>query len=213
MVLSHLRRHPSPSPRLEQYDLTPQAAAEAVVWAWGNGDIEERRVCDLGCGAGMLSLASALSGAKSVHGVDLDPVALDTLRENINIAERESRLEIRSIIELEQIDVAGLQASTLGEFDTVIQNPPFGVQQRSSDRVFLEKALELAPTVYSLHKRNADVERFILAHVSRLGGTVRDKMGVEVTIPHQFAFHTKPRYVVGADLFLIRRRDIDAEKA
>ena len=38
-----------------------------------------------------------------------------------------------------------------GKFDTVLQNPPFGVQTREADRAFLVKALEVSNSVYSLH--------------------------------------------------------------
>lgn len=212
MILSHLLNHPSPDPKLEQYNLSPRAAAEAVTWAWDNGHIEERKVCDLGCGTGILSLSAALSGARKVLGVDLDPVALDVARENINIADRTSGLRVSGRIELKQTDVALIDARALGAFDTVIQNPPFGVQLRTSDRIFLRKALELAPIIYSLHKKNADVEKFIRVYVDQLGGVVQGKISIDVPIPHQFSFHRKPSYIVAADLFLIRRKDFDQEK-
>lgn len=213
MALSQLLRHPSPSPRLEQYDLSARAAADVVFWAWRNGHIEERGVCDLGCGTGILSIGAALAGASRVCGVDLDPVALEVARENINIAEKASRVTIGDRIELRQIEVGAIRARTLGAFDTVVQNPPFGVQQRSSDRVFLRKALELAPTVYSLHKRSPEVERFMFAFLNEIGGRVEAKMDLDLLIPHQFSFHKKPKHTVEAEMFLIRRRAIGPEKA
>jgi putative methylase len=214
IALSHLLRHPSPSPRLEQYDLSAPAAADVVFWAWRNGDIEDRAVCDLGCGTGILSLGAALAGARRVCGVDLDPLALKVARENRNIAEKASGLTIGDRIELRQIEVGAIEARTLGAFDTVIQNPPFGVQQRSSDRVFIRKALELAPTVYSLHKRSPEVERFMLGYLNEIGGRVDAKMDVDLVIPHQFRFHRKRKYTVAAEMFLMRRRVVDsAEKA
>lgn len=48
-----------------------------------------------------------------------------------------------------------------GKFDTVLQNPPFGVQKRGADRRFLEKALAAANTVYSLHKSVNDSEALV----------------------------------------------------
>ncbi len=212
MILSHLSRHPDPDPRLEQYDISPQAAARIITVAWDRGDIENRRVCDLGCGTGMLAIAAALCGAKEVVGIDIDPLALETAQENINIAQAHARDVVSTRVKLIENDVARVDIQETGRFDTAVQNPPFGVQTRSSDRVFLRKGLELSPVLYSLHKRDEGVERFVNAYVWELGGAVQDKIGIEVSIPHQFDFHRKPKYVVLTDLFIIRRKDIGSEK-
>ncbi len=213
MILSRLSPHPNPDPRLEQYELSPKSAARMIIWAWEKGDIEGRRVCDLGCGTGILTVSAALCGAISVCGIDLDPVALKIARENINIAEESSGLEVSNRVELKRIDVTKIDLQGAGTFDTVVQNPPFGVQRRSSDRVFIRKALELAPTAYSLHKRNIDVDRFIRTYVDQQGGVVQDKIEIDLPIRHTFGFHRKPSYVVSADLFMIRRRNVDAKEA
>ena len=47
--------------------------------------------------------------------------------------------------------VIGDISAVIGGFDTVLQNPPFGVQTREADRAFLVKALEVGKAVYSLH--------------------------------------------------------------
>ena len=49
----------------------------------------------------------------------------------------------------------------LGKFDTVLQNPPFGVQKRTADRRFLEKALKVADAVYSLHNHPVTDKRLL----------------------------------------------------
>lgn len=43
------------------------------------------RVLDLGCGSGILSIASAKMGSKWVVGIDIDPTAVRVARENIGI--------------------------------------------------------------------------------------------------------------------------------
>lgn len=40
-------------------------------------------VADVGCGSGVLAVAAALLGARSVHAVDLDPVAVEATRRNV----------------------------------------------------------------------------------------------------------------------------------
>ncbi|MDD7353509.1 MAG: 50S ribosomal protein L11 methyltransferase, partial [Oscillospiraceae bacterium] len=42
----------------------------------------ETRMLDVGCGSGILSVASLLLGAKSAVGVDIDPLAVKTAAEN-----------------------------------------------------------------------------------------------------------------------------------
>lgn len=66
--------------------------------AFGTGTHETTRMCiqaldryvkpnttvfDVGCGSGILAIAAAKLGAKHVVGVDLDPVAVDSSKENI----------------------------------------------------------------------------------------------------------------------------------
>lgn len=43
---------------------------------------QEKTVLDIGCGSGILSVASLLFGAKSAIGVDIDPLAVKTAQEN-----------------------------------------------------------------------------------------------------------------------------------
>ncbi len=43
----------------------------------------ERTVMDIGCGSGILSIASALCGAKEVYGFDIDPDAVQASTENV----------------------------------------------------------------------------------------------------------------------------------
>jgi len=52
-----------------------------------------------------------------------------------------------------------------GAFDTVLQNPPFGVQRKGADRKFLEKSLELGDRVYSLHKSGKRKENTVLRSI------------------------------------------------
>lgn len=53
-----------PNIALEQYMTSPHLAAVMVHTMHGLGDIEDRRVLDLGVGCGMLSVASALMGSR-----------------------------------------------------------------------------------------------------------------------------------------------------
>ena len=74
-------------------------------------------------------------------GIDIDKTAVKTAAENAAASGLEADVEW----------VVGDIEAIAGRFDTVLQNPPFGVQKRSADRRFLEKALEVGDAVYSLH--------------------------------------------------------------
>lgn len=109
--------------------------------AYANNDIIGKTVLDLGCGTGRLALGASYLGALNVVGVDLDKLAIETAVENSLKA---------SLAENVQWIIGDISA-IVGRFDTVLQNPPFGVQTRKADRAFLAKALEVGNSVYSLH--------------------------------------------------------------
>lgn len=52
-------------------------------------------VFDIGCGSGILSIASAVLGAKKVTGVDFDSVAVAVAKDNVNKNMLEDRVEIK----------------------------------------------------------------------------------------------------------------------
>ncbi len=54
---------------------------------------ESHKVLDVGCGSGILSIASVLLGADSAFGVDIDPTAVRTADENAEMNNVESKCE------------------------------------------------------------------------------------------------------------------------
>ncbi len=215
-LLTQAKPHPSPSPVLEQY-MTPTDVAATIlhIAAYTNSDIAGKTVLDLGCGTGRLALGAAFLGAKQVVGVDVD-------RASVKIA-LESSVDL-GLKKRTQWIVADIGA-VHGEFDTVLQNPPFGVQRRNADRRFLEKALEMGGAVYSLHKSAQDSEAlraklkaskgsvvavspspFLYKFIETHGGEVKAVYSVLMAIPHMFSFHTEKRHEFAADLYVIERR-------
>lgn len=187
-ALQSIPPHRNPRPSLEQY-CTPASIAADVLWtAMAFGDIEGRRVIDLGCGTGVFAIGAALMGAASVKGVDIDPQAV------ADAAEAASRMGIDA--EFVTGDVEEVQ----WEADTVIMNPPFGAQRRRADRPFLEAAVRLAPVVYSLH--NASTTPFLEKMVASLGRRIAFQKSYKFQIPHLFAFHEKMRKDI--DVVLLR---------
>jgi putative methylase len=214
--LSKVKPHPSPNAHLEQYTTSESVAATMLYMAaYTYGDIVGKKVLDLGCGTGRLSLGAAFLGAESVVGIDIDKTAVKAAAENAANADLNADMGW----------VAGDIDAVTGKFDTVLQNPPFGVQKRSADRKFLEKALEVGDAVYSLHnhpytdkqllsrlKPNAGILRvesspFISKFVEEHGGRVEAAYALPLVIPHMFDFHTKTKHKIVIDLYVIRRNE------
>ncbi len=193
-ALQQVEPHPSPEAFLEQYTIPVDVASEFLfLAAYANDDIIGKSVVDLGSGSGRLAMGAVLLGAKEAVGVDIDRSAVKKAREN---AERFSLMGRLSWI-------AGDVDVLRGRFNTVLQNPPFGVQRRSADRRFLLKAMELAPRVYSLHKGGEANRAFIKRFIEANGGKVTSIFQMEFNIPRMFKFHTERRHEVDVDLYRI----------
>ena len=188
MLLQRVPPHPSPDPALEQYSTTAPVAATMVFEAAMLGDIEDMEVADLGCGTGVLAIGAALMGASRVVGVDVDGPSLD-------LADA-AAADLGVRIDFERMDVDDLQ----GDFDTVVMNPPFGAQRRGADRAFLEKAMEVADVVHSLH--NGPTLDFVMRFIGDRGFEVTHVREQRLVIPHMHAFHERESRAV--EVYLLR---------
>jgi len=212
-LLSQIKPHPAPSTDLEQYTISTDAAARMLhLAAYVNGDIVGRAVLDLGCGTGRLSLGAAFLGAREVVGVDIDRSAVKVALDN------SVRVGLKDKVQWVAADIEAVH----GCFDTVLQNPPFGVQKRGADRKFLEKALEIGGMIYSLHKSVHDDElsvnqlkasgnsliqvspsSFLERFIENSGGKIKAVYALVMTVPHMFSFHTKRRHEFLVDLYVV----------
>jgi putative methylase len=189
MALQKIPPHPSPRPELEQYLTPAHVAADILYTALAQGDIEEKKLVDLGCGTGMFAIGAKLLGAREVIGIDCD-------EESVEIAHRLSRekgLDIDFIV----LDIEDFNERT----DTVIMNPPFGCQKKGADLPFLKKALSLAEVTYSLHL--SETVKFIRRQAKELKGVITLEKPYSYEIKHMFRFHTKETMVFEATLFRI----------
>jgi len=195
-ALLQVEPHPSPKAYLEQYTVPTDVAAELLfIAAYVHDDITEKIVADLGCGTGRLAIGAVLIDAGEAVGVDIDKAAVRTAKKNAE------KLGIKGKTGWIVGDIDVLN----GMFNTVLQNPPFGVQRRSADRKFLLKALRVAPRVYSLHKSGEGNRAFIKRFIEGHGGKVTGIFPMKLNIPRLFKFHTKRRHEVKVDLYRIIR--------
>jgi putative methylase len=186
IMLERLEGFENPSPGLEQYATPAPVAAEMLQLARLRGDLN--RVCDLGCGTGVLAIGAALLGAKAV-GVELDSRSLMIAKANA------SRVGVD--VEFIQGDVGSI---ALKGIETVIMNPPFGAQKASrGDRAFLRKATEIADVVYSLH--NSGSEGFIKRFIEPC--SIEEIYKVPFPLKRCFEFHSKDVRTIDVELYRI----------
>ena len=195
MILSQVRRAPSPQISNEAYDLDPVAAADMLFTAEEHfRDIRDRQVLDLGCGSGILAIGAALLGAEYVVGIDINVESIKTAIQNT--------CKLESMVDF----VAGDIEAIHGHFDVVVMNPPFGTRRKGNDVIFLKKAVSLARNVYSLHKRSRLNRSFLSKTIESLGGNVDAIFGMQINIPRTYEFHRRERYTVDVDLIRVTRR-------
>ena len=195
MRLQSIPSHPKPKVGLEQYT-TPSVIASDLIWnAYSLGDVEDMDIVDLGCGTGIFAVGSALMGANSAVGVDVD-------EDSIALAQ-----EVKDKLKLDNLNFI---VSDINDFDeslnadTVFQNPPFGSQRNADsgqDLRFIQKAIELdCDVLYSFHMQST--EEFLINYYADNGLEITHIFRYEFPIPKIYDFHTKEKQNV--DVIVIR---------
>ncbi len=80
----------------------------------------EDRVLDVGCGSGILSVISLKLGAGHVTGIDIDPICMEAVAENMQVNGLSS--EKGSFYQGNLIDDLNLQREVGGEYEIVVAN-------------------------------------------------------------------------------------------
>ena len=207
MILENVPKHPNPKVDLEQYS-TPATIAADLIWnAYVLGDIDGMNILDLGCGTGIFAIASSLMGASYSLGVDIDEESISLAKITQNGIFREHDIDdananfivgdinlfnsISDLLNDANLKNIGNNHSSLSRFDTLIQNPPFGSQEkgtRHADRKFMEFAVNSADVIYSFHMKNT--EEFVIDYYRDLGADVTHKLVYKFPIPKIYDFHT-----------------------
>jgi putative methylase len=195
MRLERIAGFDRPRVDLEQYVTPAEVAARLLFHAFLHGDIEGRRVCDLGCGTGVLACGAALLGASSAAGIDIDPAAVRTAQRNavaLGVSVR--------VVDGDLRDPAAL--GSICPCDTVVMNPPFGAQKRHADRPFIDAALSCAGVVYGIFNEGS---RAFLASYIRGRGEIDEVVACAFPMKRTFAHHTKDRRDIPVEVIRIVR--------
>lgn len=177
----------NPKPELEQYTTPVDIALEIIKQANSLGHLSGT-VADFGCGTGRLAIGAAILGA-NVTGYEIDDEALDLAMEY----SKENSLDINWIsMAVENIDES---------YDTIIMNPPFGSQRPGADAIFLEKALELASNIWTIHM--SETKDFIQKLVKANSGEIISAYEFDFLLNKTMPFHTRDKKTKKAILYHI----------
>jgi putative methylase len=186
-----------PTAALEQYPTPADLAAHLLHLADLRGDLGGRRVVDLGAGTGVLALGAALRGAMRVVGLEIDPDALATAREN------RARIDPAAPVAWVRADATRPPLAAVPAATTVVTNPPFGAQDGNAgaDRAFLATAADLAAVSYSVH--NEGSRSFVEAFAADEGGRVTEAYAATLSVERQFEFHGRDRAELPVEIYRI----------
>lgn len=192
--LERLERVGSPDLHMEQYRTPPVVAARLLFHAAMRGHIKGKSVWDLGCGAGILACGAALLGAEKVTGVDIDPRSIEVARGNATLVGQQMVFYVADITD---------DAAFAGAFaDTVVMNPPFGVQQRYADRPFIDRALSFGRNVYGIF--NAGSRDFVTFYTEGRA-TVEEAIRCRFPMRRTFTFHIKEWKEIEVEILCLKR--------
>jgi len=199
IILSKLKVFSKPSLELEQYPLDGKNASDILWTAFSLGNIEKKTIADLGCGTGILGIGALLLGANKVYFLDKSQSAVQIAKENLQFVEKELDIELKS----KALFLVGDINDFKTKVQTVIENPPFGTKTEHADKLFLEKAMEIANVVYSIHKTSTldFIEKFAKKNNFDLTNKVRFAFPLKQTM----SFHKQKITMVDVSLIRIEK--------
>jgi predicted RNA methylase len=139
----------------------------------------------------MLTIASILMDSAFNVGVDIDQDALELAAHNLDA------MEMGGSADLVNMNVQDLQLNTT--FDTVVMNPPFGTRIAGIDTIFLEKGMEYANVVYSLHKTST--RQHFVRKAEAEGWSMEVVAELRYDIPKTFKWHKQKSKDIDVDLY------------
>ncbi len=195
ILLSKLKTFDEPEPSFEQYQTDAEIAADALWFIDMHSGFSNKIIADLGSGTGILGIGALALGAKKVYFIEVDKAAVKVLKENLKLLSRILGKKFDFSIINKDIKFF------YDKVDLVVQNPPFGVQESHMDRLFLLKALEVSPLIYSFHKLES--ENFLSKFSKDHGFKSRICMKFKFPLHRSMQFHTKKVHFVDVGFWQI----------
>ncbi|MBY8988690.1 MAG: methyltransferase [Candidatus Lokiarchaeota archaeon] len=196
----------NPKIELEQYCIDAQSAVDIVYFAGVEfNDIKNQLVIDLGAGTGRLSIASAYLRASYILSVDIDINALRILKTNIK------KLGLETIIlpicsDINHFEIVR-QLLPKELHITTIENPPFGVQKKTADRFFLQKAFSFSNVVYSIHLANQKVHQFLTSFIKQFNWEIDYVFPFQLSLDRTYEFHKRKTKSVDVNIYRFKKKE------
>ena len=198
ILLSKLEVFEHPKAELEQYPLDSETAATILWAAHQNKDIENKVIADLGCGTGILGLGALLLGAKKVYFIDKSEAAIRKAKQNLHFLEQETNSHLQG----KATWLIGDISLFTNKVRTVLQNPPFGTKKEHADRIFLEKALNIGKSVYSIHKTSTlDYIRNLIERKKR---SIKEELRLEMQLKKTMPWHKHDVHRIDVTCLIIK---------
>ena len=197
VALSKLKGFDDQKVRLEQYMTDSEVGATILWFSYMKGDIQGKIIADLGSGTGILGLGALLLGAKKVYFVEIDEKAMEIAKNNYDTIKSEYSVGGEAVFVNDDISKFN------EDVEVIVENPPYGVKNEHSDRVFLDKAMKISQVVYSLHK--SESKGFIDAFSKDNGFKVVEKIEIVFPLKASLSYHTKRIHRFNVALFRIER--------
>ena len=193
IVLSALEGFSEPKVSAEQY-MTDSEVVASVLWdAYMKGDVDGKVIVDLGSGTGILGIGAMLLGAK-VYFVESESSAMEICKENVEKVQSESSADF----------VVGDVKDFDKKVDVVVMNPPFGTKSEHADRVFLDKAFEIADVVYSFHKTST--KKFVESFAKDNNFEITQVIDFNYPLKASMEFHKKKIERIDVSVFRLVRK-------
>ncbi|MFW9936316.1 MAG: METTL5 family protein [Candidatus Thorarchaeota archaeon] len=169
-------------------------------------DIQNQIIVDLGAGTGRLSIASAFFKAIYVLSVDIDFSALKILKYNID------NLKLNNVIFPICAEIGHFELNKLflpkERKITTIMNPPFGVQKKKADRIFLEKALSFSSIIYSIHLSNEKVSNFLQNYIKKYNWHIDYVFPYKLRLEKTFYFHKMKMKMIDVNIYRFKKNNL-----
>ncbi len=192
ITLSKLKQTLNKKVNLEQYQTESELAARILWTAYTKGDIKNKIIADLGCGNGIFGIGALLLNAKKVYFVDLDDEAISISKENSK--------------NFKNISYVNCEINEFTEkVDTILMNPPFGVQNRKADKIFLIKAFEISNVIYSIHK--IESKNFIEVISKEYNFKIEEIITEKLILKKTYKFHKTNKYNVDIGIWILRKNE------
>ncbi|MET1159384.1 MAG: METTL5 family protein [Thermoprotei archaeon] len=207
LLLERVKKYDYPKRELEQYE-TPSSIAAHILWeAFMRGDISGKVIADLGCGSGKFAIGALILGAFKAICIDIDYGIL-------RYALKNSYSVLGDLSKNVFFVLGDVRELLLNRVDTVLMNPPFGVVRRNRgiDLAFLRKALEIANSIYTIHKYSEGLVRIIRDISEKTGYVIVHEEILEFPIPMIYESHRRRVYRVKTIFYVLRRVNSNGEE-